>query len=820
MKSVTRPTFNRPDPDEIRCISYPRVYAAAHMMGTRSLVVFASLCAACGGDDPTTTITCAKGTTGVLAVGGTVTVKSGGADLNGAAITAGEKTTVPAGEVSIACAEDIAPAGFVALGPAVSFGAEGTWSDRPFELTLPYKAARLPEGAGRRHVRIVALRPGPVDQQAEPFFPLLPNRALDDDDPFASRVTFRAGELTTYQAVAAVDAGQTRTEQFGWNATVGISMGGNAAMSFATRHPDRFDAIADLGGEPGPSMRYTLAMVKNYTFGGFCTAEDEAAGRGNIGQLCATRTRRADQFEIESDFEHMLFQDGDGVGLTLQRGLYMKGVRDMARAMSNPALYNPANPYAPPGVPFTFMATDRVTRCANPIVLQDFHDREFNADGTKPVITFCDGGDTREGLGLGVFDPSQVHDDPAELLLAVDLNSNGQRDAGEPVVTNAYEPFQDVGPDGKADQDEPGYDALTNPDPSHDNFHWQRNPRGTEGNEDFDAGEPFEDVGLDGIASTCQVGQPPPVGVAGCYDFGEGDAAWTLSPNVARWYEYDVLTRVGALTQGERDHIRLWFDAGIRDFLNNSVSTNHGVGQLAGLHGMPFGMYDGFLPLAGEGSENTYDFTTVPWGDLPRHGYVRYGDPDASASQVMNGDGRHVGTAVQIINRATTAFAWLDKQWPDGDRSDTLDGGTLIKDLTFVSSTGRDSPFGLFLPPGYENPENANQRYPVVYFLHGYGQEPQDLVDLSAVFANYMISEQPIEYRFQKFIIVYVDGRCRPQRDGVPVDPTGDLCERGTFYTDAPMGGTARMEQNMLDLMGHIDATYRTKGSSAAEVTP
>jgi hypothetical protein len=517
----------------------------------------------------------------------------------------------------------------------------------------------------------------------------------------------------------------------------------------------------------------------------------------------------------------MLFQDGDGVGLTLQRSLYMKGVRDMARALSNPAHYNIDNPYTPPGIPLSYMATQPIDRCAQPIVLRNFHDREFNPSGAADVITFCDGGDTREGLGLGVFDPNATHNDPAEILLAVDLDGNERRDAGEPIVTNAFEPFQDVGADGIADVDEPGYNATTNPDPAGDNFHWQRNPRGTEGNDDFDAGEPFEDVGLDGVAGTCQQGQPPPNGVAGCYDFGEGDATWTLSPNVQRWYEHDVVTRVAAMSQADRDHIRFWFDAGIRDFLNNSVGVNTGLGQLSGIYNLPIGMYDGFFPISREGTEATYDFTTVQWQDLPRHGYLRYGDPDASPDKIMSGDGRHVGTPVQIINRVTTAFAWLDKQWPDGDREDTREGGTLIKDQTFVSpTTGRDSPYGLFLPPGYNAPENANKRYPVVYFFHGYGQEPQDLVDLSAVFANYMLAEQPLEYRFQKFIIVYVDGRCRPQRDGVPVDPTGDLCERGTFYLDAPMGGTARMEQNLLDLMDHIDANYRTKGSSAAEVVP
>ena len=783
------------------------------MLGRRLIAVSVVTCAACGGsDDPSIDITCADGTAGALSAGGSVVVESGGADLNGASIGAQATTSVPDGDVSIACADDIAPAGFTPLGPAVAFGAEGTWSDRAFELTLPYKAARLPEGAERRHIRIVAKRFG-----GDAFFPLVSNRQIDDADPFASRITFRAGELTTYQAVVADTAGQAVTESFKWNATIGISMGGNAAMSLATRNTDRFDAVADLGGEPGPSMRYTLAMVQKFTFGGFCTAADQAAGRGNIGTLCPVASTRPDQFEIESDFEHMLFQDGDGVGLTLQRSLYMRGIRDMARAMSNPANYNIENPYTPPGVPLSEIDKLPSERCtaAGSVKLANFFDREFNPDGSKQVITFCDGGDTRPNLG--VFDPNATHDDPAELLLAVDLNGNGLRDAGEPVVTNAFEPYEDVGTDGVADVDEPGYDAVANPDPNHDNFHWQRNPRGTEGNEDFDPGEPFEDVGIDGVAATCQQA----IGVSGCYDFGEGDGKWTLSPNVQRWYDHDAVERVAALNEVDKNHMRFWFDAGIRDFLNNSVSVNTVGGQLSGVHGLDMGMFENFLPLVGEGSESTFDFTTVPWSDVQRHVYLRYGDPDATQVKIDQGDGRHVGTPVQIINRVQTAFAWLDKQWPDGDRDDTLDGGTLIKDLTYVSPiTGRDSPFGLFLPPGYDAPGNENKRYPVVYFFHGYGQEPQDLVDLSAVFANYMLAEQPIEYRFQKFIIVYVDGRCRPQRDGVPVDPTGDLCEGGTFYLDAPLGGTARMEQNLLDLMDHIDATYRTKTPADVSVVP
>jgi hypothetical protein len=780
------------------------------MMGTRLYVVSVALIAAGCGDDPTTTITCGTGTSGALGIDEPVEVTAeGGADLRGASIAAEAKTTLPSGDVTIECAGDIVPAGYMALGPAVTFGADGTWSDRPFVLTLPYKSARAPKTAQAKDVRIVARRAG----QDTSFFPPVSNRLLDQENTYASRASFRAGELTTYQVVVAENAGELVEEEFKWNAIIGISMGGFAANSIGMRHPERFDIIANIGGDPGPSQIYFLAMVRDYLYGGFCSADDEAAGRGNVGQLCPITKTRADQFEIGGDYEHQISQTGDGVGLTLRRSLYVRASRDLARALSNPAHYNPNNPYAPPGVDDAYLAQSAAQRCANPVVLANFYDREFNADGSAPVITFCDGVD--KGGMLGVFDDTATHDDPAEVLLAVDLNGNNKRDAGEPVITNAYEPFRDVGTDGKADAEEAGYNAQTNPDPAKDNYHYLRNPLGTENNGDFDMGEPYEDVGIDGVAAGCPAGS-----AAGCYDYGQGNGKWDLSPNIERWYQSDTLKNYAKLTPAQQQHMSFWFDAGIRDFLNNSLGVNVTVGGLMAKYDVPFGVYDNFRTLTHGESEAAYDFTEIDWTEMPKNLYVRYGNPDASNAEIERGDGRHVGTAVQIINRAQTAFAWLDKRWPEGDRSETLDGGRIIKDLVHTSpTTGRQSPFGIFLPPGYEDPANADVRYPVVYFLHGYGQQPQDLVDLSSIFALYMISDREIAVRFQKFIIVYVDGRCRPQMDGVPVDPTGDKCEGGTFYTDAPLGGPAQMETNFLELMDHIDATYRTKRPSTAQTT-
>jgi S-formylglutathione hydrolase FrmB len=755
---------------------------------------------------------CGTGSSGTLTASAPVEVVGKAAeDLAGAAVAAEAMTTLPGGDVTIDCADDIAPAGYTALGPAVTLGPQGAWSDRPFSITLPYKAARLPEGASRRHVRIAVVR---HVGDGTPFFSPVSNLLHDDTDAYASRVTFRAGELATYQAVVADDAGQPVQRRYTYRAIMGVSMGGNAAVRIGLKHHDEFDMIGTLGGDPGMSTPYMLNMLTEYLFGGFCTAEDQANGNGNIGEMCLGQQRPvlADQFERAQNFEAQLFEEGDGTGLTLRRELYLRGFRDMARAFGNPALYNPDNSYSPPGVPMSYMQMQ--DRCGSPIVLANFYDREYNPDGSMPVITFCDGGDST-AQGIGVFDPSVPQDNPYEPLLAVDVNQNGVRDSGEPVITNSTEPWQDIGVDGLANADEPGYDATTNPDPNGDDFHYQRNPRGTENNFDYDDGEPYDDFGLDGVDGTCQYTN----GTDECYDYGEGDGEYTRNPNQVAWLETDAAYTLGNMTEAERARVNIWSDAGIRDFLNNAVTNNMGAATMMAHLDMPMGVYDGFAILTGAGNDAVFDFADIDWPSIPPNGYVRYGNPDATEAQILAGDGRHVGTALQLVNRITTMFHWLQAQWPEGDRRDA-GAGQIIEDLSFVSpTTGRETPYSLFLPPGYE--DNPDLSYPVVYFLHGYGQSPEDLVLASAVFENYMINPDWEEYqRFQKLIIVYVDGRCRPTMSGVPVDPTGDGCERGTWYTDAPLGGPAAMETHMFELVDFIDATYRVKPPETLTVVP
>src|SRR5262249_48608636 len=161
-----------------------------------------------------------------------------------------------------------------------------------------------------------------------------------------------------------------------------------------------------------------------------------------------------DQFEEPFDFEHLNYQPGSGVGLTLRRSTYIRAVRDLSHAFGNPGFPTAqgASSYLPPGVPSSVLTRAPSDICAAPIVLNNFYDHLYNPDGHLPVITFCDGGN--DDVKQGQFDGTKPQLDPVQPLLAVDVNGNGKRDAGEPVLQQGSEPFRDVGTDGKADADE------------------------------------------------------------------------------------------------------------------------------------------------------------------------------------------------------------------------------------------------------------------------------------------------------------------------------------------------------------------------------
>lgn len=636
------------------------------------------------------------------------------------------------------------------------------------------------------------------------------------------------GDVATFQvAVPKTLSKAKRQRLFTYRAIAGVSMGGMGASANFFRHPEFFDAIGVLGADPGPDLTYSQGYIRDFFVAGFCTADRD--GKEKIGQLCpATRVPLRGQGERVGDFEKMPVQKGEGIGLTLRRGVFLEANRDLVRALGNWAFANPKDPYLPPGIPRSSLAQKPADAClrANTTVLRGteaaganakpLYDGRYNPDGKHDVITFCDA----EADGMpGVFDTTmKPQTNPVQILLAVDVNGNQRRDSGEPVVLQPGEPFRDVGTDGKASKDEPGYDPVTNPDPAGDDYHYLKNPAGAEGNWRWDKGEPFDDFGIDGVKGKgCDVMG----GQEGCFDYGEGNGKFDLNPGLAKWQAHDPRTLLEALTEAQLDRLDIYYDAGIRDFFNAHIATSSLTGALLA-RGRSLRSFDTFTAIQGLGVSEDYKFDAlrVDLSQLGRRAYVRYGDPGITDEQAaMTGDGRHVGTGPQLIQRASLAFNFLLSRWPDVDRRLADDvGGETMKDLSFTMKNGRKTPYAMVLPPGYFDPENAELRYPVVYFGHGLGQKVEDLAAIGLVM-RVLMGEPDASKRLPKAILVFLDGRCAPGGDvtQAPLSMDGDRCEGGAFYTNHPEGAY-QGETMIQELDGYLRTKFRLKEPATLEV--
>ena len=744
-----------------------------------------------------------------------------------------EAAQTPMPLVAVRKGQDLSLDGYKTLGPAVMLQLGQPVGQRGVDVTLPFAFLQIPENARTlRHRLVVLSRFG----QSKAHVTAVENITVSTANggqlrfhlpghgvsPLGPEKTL--SDVATFQVAMQTDLGATVKRKFYYRAVAGMSMGGIGASMYFFRHPDRFDAVGVLGADPGPDLTYSMGFTRDMFFGGFCTADDEKAGKGKIGQTCPLpRPPIAGQNENVGSFEAMPVQLGEGIGLTLRRSLYLRANRDLVRAIGNWAMYNPIDPYLPPGVPSSTVMLTPDQACKNPVVIKGqksdptakpLYDARFNPEGKWDVITFCDGGEV-DGK-QGVFDPAKQQTNPVQIALAVDLNANGKRDAGEPVVIQASEPFQDVGLDGLPDQKEPGYDPIRNPDPAGDNYHYLKNPGGTEGNFRYDQGEPYEDSGLDGVKGKgCEIDSGNP----GCFDHGEANGKFDYNPGLMKWMDHDPHTLMEKQPLADLAQKDIYYDAGIRDFFNAHISTGYLFGVLAA-RGLSTQLFGGFPALNGLAptSEARFSAADVDMAKLGRRLFVRYGNPEISeAKAAETGDGRHAGEVTQVVHRAMILFKFLLTRWPDADTSiQPADDPRLVpKGLSLKLKNGRQTPFSMILPPGYFEPQNQNLRYPVIYIGHGYGMNPEDLGKSIGSLIHSFMSEPDEKQRLPKAILVFIDGVCRPGGE-VPTQPLpgeGDLCEEGTFYTDHPQGsflGDSMLEQ----LDAYLRANYRLREPS------
>jgi hypothetical protein len=752
-------------------------------------------------------------------------------------------------DVTLACAKDQVPKGFTRLGPAVTFAPADMELKREIPFTLPVDLAAMPPKARLRHVTVSYSGP---HAKAPRAIPIADPRFVHDEHGY--QLYFMAPWLGTYQAIVKSDAGTvTFKRHLTHRALIGVSMGGGGSAMDGLRNHQKFDVVAPLGGPV--DWTWMLGYIERNHMGGFLPNDGT-----NVPTQLAPMPAAPLPYEHPCTFDQWWYEyPKNGNGGSFPRSEYVQIFRDLALMFGNPNSYNPA-PNAenlPAGVPPTDksvvgdhpgnecavyvdpisgdpneakqqeLAKDcPVERCKHTLVLHNYYDDEFNPKGTFPVITVCDGSPQDPSLTPYANTWSPTGDDsPLELALAVDYNNNGVRDQNEPLIRDGHEPFDDVGIDGKADKDEPGYKAGVNDDPDGDDYNPQYNPSGTEGNWRYDKGEPFKDYGLDGVPNTKQ--SP--------YDYGEGNGKFDMSPGYATFLKRDsrsILEQLPIANQKEPlddaalQRLDVWSDGGTRDLFNFAVDAQALAGSLAE-RGRIVHYYTSWDRIPGQlwGTPNQFQAGLTDWGAVPGAVLLRYGKIDPTPADIESGTGQHVGTADDIARRLQEALYYIGSRWPDAPR--TLDETSaqnpdpnaptcevqLSCKFNFTDSRGRTGPVGVNLPPGYANEANKDKRYPVVYVMHGYGQTPEDLTAFIAFIGNWMNSPlDSTEMRLPKAIMVYVDGRCRPGKDEAE-------CIRGTFFTDSVRKNGPKMEGWFDDLMAEIDKRYRTMGPSDIDWT-
>ena len=644
------------------------------------------------------------------------------------------------------------------------------------------------------------------------------------------------GLLTCDTATAEANPG---SRCFTSRTVAGVSMGGGTAGRIGFRHPELWDVVGIMG-TPFADNEFLFRMLKDHHMGGFCSLEvlEQAMADGvdlddssNPAIFCGSHdvyplddstdeqvkpglfpaVEESQCSMFSSDFNHWYRGPEAGRGGSFSRNSLLEIMHDLVAANGNPFYANEESPYFPPGVPESWHVPARIENerelrddlCAHPVVIQNFYNREYNPEGTYPVITFCDGNQRQSGdADAGDFFPDQRDRNyVVEFVLAVDLNGNGVRDYAEPVVINNEERFRDCGSDGLC----PGAvgDTVV------DNWDPLSNPTGTEGNFHLDPGESFDDDGVDGVPATG--------------DFGEGNGDFDRAPALETLLADSPAALFNVLPDAQVNRLDVWMDAGVRDFLNTAQVSNALYSQFKRRIPATFA-YNDFpdLPVDPKyidgGTRYNYYMSDYSRKAMGQVAYLRYGDVAfCPGSDENEGAGNHVG-AGDIVSRIFTLFSFLSARVPAQGRDDSYGGlvtdgapNRNLNDFAFLAHypsevLGRSSDYGVLLPPDYFLSEGEGTEYPVLYFFHGQGMDAEGLVALGLALIGPMkesVRSDRIgagKTDLQRAIIIWVDGECFE-----------DDCFTGTFYADFKglPRDDRRYESAFYELVKHVEATYR-----------
>lgn len=666
-----------------------------------------------------------------------------------------------------------------------------------------------------------------------------------------------------------------KTRTYNFRSLAGMSMGAiGTAWLAGDGRTGELDAIAMLGGPVDAA--YFLGNMERNLMGGFCpleelerlAAEDPAKLNDPDALDCETG-RKYYEYELPQNYNHWRYTESGGA---FDRDSYLNIFEDLSLAIGNPLSANPLSGVFPVQELTKTNHNSSLCQPGNEIVIQGVKHREYNPEGKYNLISFCDGqaipyycddealtpvdfcsGKSKEAfcadLGaqvkragsrqnenpdlyfsqMGRYDPCRTYTRPVTFGLAVDINGNGKRDFHEPVITFGRERFQDVGSDGCSNEFEDGMGGCTatgqTGDPNGDDFHIIHNPLGTEGNFMWDPGEPFDDFGLDGIPGTG--------------DYGEGDGKYNDGPHRARFFQRDLRERFKSMSLQELEEIDVYMDGGIRDVFNLGLSGDVIHSALRAILPEQSLRWTNFLDIPTASGDawpgGIYDGLQADYGKIGRNVFLRYGSENQTPAEIREGGGDHVGTIPELYARFGTFLKWLNHVWerPLGEPDPIQSPSPEQVEITYFSEALRaERSFGLALPPGYNDPENADKRYPVFLLGHGYGMDAASMGAMQILFGSYMEGGE-----LQQMIIAYPSGRCcfvRPDgskdcretdEDGQPLDRRPGYvreCLKGNFYQNRvgyEVGkDTSRYGDAVFEIFDYVEKNYRVLEPMTIEV--
>jgi len=141
------------------------------------------------------------------------------------------------------------------------------------------------------------------------------------------------------------------------------------------------------------------------------------------------------------------------------------------------------------------------------------------------------------------------------------------------------------------------------------------------------------------------------------------------------------------------------------------------------------------------------------------------------------------------------------------DTNDPVGAGNtdseMITDSFNSSALVEERDIVVFLPPGYDDSENASKDYPVFIFLHGANSTPEDYTAYAQLIMNNEYEDGAIQD-----MLVFM-----PYSNGGIFDDMENDMPGSPFYTNSVVNGNFE-DYIIEDVIDYIDANYRTYGTA------